>query len=233
MARGEHWLGPLRPFVHASLPPPPASVIELGCGAEGGFVPTLRERGYSVVGVDREAPIGAEFVRVDFEAYEPQHPVDAIVASRSLHHVADLDAVLDRAAAALRPGGTIVVLEWSWERFDEATARWCFARLEPSAHADHSWLERRRDGWLASGTTWDAYFQGWAEGHGLQRSEHVVQGLDARFERASCEQGPYFFADLGVSSEEEERAAIDAGAIRAGGIRYVGRRVERPSESAA
>ncbi|MDX6536168.1 MAG: hypothetical protein QOD37_509 [Gaiellales bacterium] len=233
MARGERWLGPMRPFVHARLPPPPASIIELGCGSEGGFVPALRERGYEVVGVDREAPEGAGFVRADFEAYEPSRPVDAIVASRSLHHVADLDAVLDRAAAALRPGGTILVLEWSWEHFDEATARWCFSRLDGSTGEQRGWLERRRAGWLASGLTWGAYFQEWAEGHGLRRSEHVVQGLDARFERASCEHGPYFFADLGEGAEREEQAAIDAGAIRAGGVRYVARGLERPSASAA
>jgi hypothetical protein len=31
----------------------------------------------------------------------------------------------------LVPGGVLVVVEWAWERFDEATARWCFARLTP------------------------------------------------------------------------------------------------------
>ncbi|MDX6572077.1 MAG: hypothetical protein QOC86_1233, partial [Gaiellales bacterium] len=34
-------------------------------------------------------------------------------------------------------------------------------------------------------------------------------------------------------AEREEQAAIDAGAIRAGGVRYVARGLERPSASAA
>ena len=42
------------------------------------------------------------------------------------------------------------------------------------------------------------------------------------FERTSCEYAPYFFAELGNVAEAEEQAAIDAGEIRATGIRYVG-----------
>jgi SAM-dependent methyltransferase len=224
VAIGENWLGHVRPFVHSRLPPAPASVAEIGCGPAGGFVPELRESGYEAVGVDRNAPDGPEFQRVDFEHFEPQRPVDAIVASRSLHHVSDVDCVLDRAAEALRPGGAIVVIEWAWERFDEPTARWCFARLDPSPAQEPGWLERRRDGWLASGETWGAYFEQWARGHGLQRSERVLAGLDARFERALCEYAPYFFADLAEGSEQDEQAAIDAGEIRATGIRYAGTR---------
>ena len=53
------------------------------------------------------------------------------MACTSLHHVADLGDVLDGVGAALAPDGALVVVEWAWERFDEATARWCFARLAP------------------------------------------------------------------------------------------------------
>ena len=160
---------------------------------------------------------------MDFEDYDPSRPVDAIVASRSLHHVRDVDEVLDRAAVALRPGGAIVVLEWAWERFDEPTARWCFDRLDPSPAEDPA-------GCSGDGTG------GWPrEGPGARTSRTgqgstastaatgCVAGLDARFERTSCDYAPYFFADLADSSEEAEQAAIDAGEIRATGIRYAGR----------
>jgi hypothetical protein len=35
-------------------------------------------------------------VRVDFERYDPAQQVEAVVASTPLHHVADLDEVLDK-----------------------------------------------------------------------------------------------------------------------------------------
>jgi len=79
--------------------------------------------------------------------------LDAIVACTSLHHVADLSAVLDLAAQALVPGGRVVIVEWARERFDEATARWCFARLSDD---DPGWLHRRQAEWRQSGQRWDA-----------------------------------------------------------------------------
>jgi SAM-dependent methyltransferase len=213
----------LWPFVRAALPPAPASVLELGCGPLGGFVPRLLDAGYEGVGVDRNAPSGAAFHKLDFEHYEPRRPVDAVVASRSLHHVDDPAEVARRVAAALRPGGSLVVVEWAWERFDEQTAHWCFERLPPAqAGEDQSWLQRRHAGWVASGEPWDAYFTSWAASHGIHPAERILGELDERFQRTSCEYAPYFFADLGDIAEADEQAAIHAGEIRATGIRYVG-----------
>jgi SAM-dependent methyltransferase len=223
MAFGERWLDSLWPFVRSCLPPAPANVLELGCGPAGGFVPRLLASGYGAAGIDRDAPAETGYHRVDFEQFEPSQPADAIIASRSLHHVGDLGDVLDRVAETLAPGGALVVVEWEWERFDEATARWCFARLGEAAADDPHWLHRRRTGWAESGETWDAYFRGWADGHGLHRGERILAELDERFERALCSHGPYFFAELGIP-EADEQAAIDAGEVRATGVRYLGTR---------
>ncbi|MDX6620900.1 MAG: hypothetical protein QOK36_3286 [Gaiellales bacterium] len=222
MAFGERWLNTLLPFVAASLPAAPARVVELGCGPLGGFVPALLASGYDATGVDRNAPAGREYRQADFERYAPAEPVAAIIASRSLHHVGDLDDVLGQAAASLRPGGLMIVAEWEWERFDERTARWCFDRLDGAEASERDWLQRRRAGWLGSGTAWDAYFAAWASGHGLHRAEHILAGLESRFEPVLCERGPYFYADLEGVAEQDEQAAIDAGEINGTGIRYVG-----------
>ena len=131
MTPDDPWLAAVWPFVRDQLPPVPARVLEVGCGSLGGFVRALLDGGYHSVGVDPEAPEGPGYQRIEFERYEPPQPVDCVVASLSLHHVADLDEVLDRLAALLVPGGALVVVEWAWEQFDEATARWCFARLAP------------------------------------------------------------------------------------------------------
>ena len=56
-----------------------------------------------------------------------------MVASTSLHHVADLDLMLDKISSTLVPGGRIIVVEWAWERIDEATATWAFERIDESA----------------------------------------------------------------------------------------------------
>jgi SAM-dependent methyltransferase len=212
------------PFVRDHVPDAPAAVLEIGCGPLGGFVPQLRAAGYEAVGVDPEAPDGAAFHRIEFERHVVPGPVDAVVASLSLHHVADPTVVLDQIVAALRPGGTIVVVEWARERFDEATAGWCFARLPaPAPDGDIGWLARRRNEWMAAGRPWDVYREAWAHAEGMHTGQRILAALDERFSGDPPVFGPYFFPDLAGTTEADEQAAITAGTVQATGIRYVGR----------
>jgi SAM-dependent methyltransferase len=225
MAPDDRWLAAVWPFVRGQLPPAPATVLEVGCGTLGGFVPALGEGGYQALGVDPEAPEGSDYQRVEFEQYEPQHLVDCVVASLSLYHVADLDPALDRLQDLLVPAGKLVVVEWAWERFDEATARWGFARLAPPAPgAEPGWLHRHQERWAASGQSWDGYLREWATEEGLHPGEQILRGLDMRFTREHAADAPYLFADLADTSETEEQAAIDAGQIQPVGIRYAATR---------
>ena len=54
----------------------------------------------------------------------------------------------------------------------------------------------------------------------MHPGEDIMRSLDARFDRRFYVEAPYFFPDLADTSEAEEQAAIHAGLIRAGGIRY-------------
>ncbi len=225
MTTDDRWLAAVWPFVRGQLPPAPATVLEVGCGTLGGFVPALREVGYQVIGVDPEAPEGSAYQRIEFERYEPRQPVDCVVASLSLHHVADLEEALDRLKDLLTPAGKLVVVEWAWERFDEATARWGFARLAPPAPgAEPGWLHKHQQRWSASGRSWDHYLRDWATGERLHPAETILRGLDARFTRRHTADAPYLFAALADTSEAEEQAAIDTGQIQPVGIRYTATR---------
>jgi SAM-dependent methyltransferase len=221
MTAQERWLAALWPRIHSHLPQPPASVIELGCGRLGGFVPWLREDGYEALGVDPAAPEGKCYRQAEFEETDLPQAVDAVIACTSLHHVADPNEVLDRIATVLAPGGVVVVVEWDWENFDEATARWSFDRLDMSG--SKGWLHRHREGWSASGEDWQEYLRTWAGQHGLHTASSLVNGLDQRFARLTCARGPYLFSELSETSEADERAAIEAGTIQALRVEYVGR----------
>src|SRR4051794_1395224 len=161
MSAAERWLAAMWPVVLDRLPASPARVVEIGCGPLGGFVPMLRASGYDATGVDPKAPAGPHYRPVPIEHLDAREPVDAVVASTSLHHVSDPEEVIARLASLLAPGATLVVIEWAWEDVDEETARWCFQRLRPDE--DGGWLERRRDGWTASGLPWDRFLREWAE----------------------------------------------------------------------
>jgi len=214
----EHWLDAVWPVVHGLLPSAPARVLELGCGPLGGFVPRLRSTGYDALGIDPKAPEGDDYRQVAFEDAEPG-VADALVASLSLHHVADPALVVERIAGSLVPGGTVVVVEWDWEALDDGSAQWAFERLPDDG--EPGWLHRRRDEWAASGESWEVFFRGWAEGHGLHPAGTLVRALDARFDRTHAAVGPYLFVELDAT-EEDERAAVEAGLIRPARVDYAG-----------
>lgn len=220
MTPGERWLAAIWPRVRTHLPAAPARVVDVGCGPLGGFVPTLRSNGYDAFGIDPEAPDEAHYQRVEIERADLLRQVDAVVASTSLHHMANPARAIDRIVGTVKRGGVVVVVEWAWERFDEPTAEWCFARLGPDAEA--GWLHRRRDEWLASGREWSTHLRDWAKREGLHPAEALVGLLDERLESRELTHGPYFFPDLASTSEADEQRAIDAGRIRATRIDYVG-----------
>lgn len=219
MSSPERWLTALWPNVVRHLPPAPATIVELGCGKLGGFVPRLLEAGYEAVGIDPQAPEGAQFLRTEFERAELPSPLNGVIACTSLHHVSDPGEAVDKIAGALDPGGVVVVVEWDWEAVDEETARWAFERAEPD-----SWLSRRHEGWNAASQSWEEYFRSWASEHGIHAVGTLLRELDRRLERVACDRGPFFFADLTNTSEAEEAEAISSGRLRAVRIDYVGRR---------
>jgi SAM-dependent methyltransferase len=180
-----------------------------------------RSSGYEALGVDPEAPEGEDYRRVEFEQLELVQDFDVVVAVTSLHHVADPAEVVDRITSSLASGGKLVVVEWAWEDFDEATASWCFERLGGDEEA--GWLHHRRDEWAASRQRWAAYLRAWAQSERLHAAEALLRLFDQSFDRQELARGPYFFPDLAATSKEDEEAAIDTGLIRATRVDYVGR----------
>lgn len=195
-------------------------MLEIGCGPLGGFVPELRSSGYDVVGVDPHAPDEDDYRRGEIEKVDPLGRFEVVIASTALHHVAVPSEAIARVVDVLTREGTLIVIEWSWEEFDEPTARWCFQRLAPDE--DAGWLHRRRDEWTGGGQEWETYLRTWAAKERLHTAAGVLQLLDQHFNCQHVARGPYFFPDLADTTEHDELQAIEAGQIRATRIDYVG-----------
>ena len=200
----------LAEFVLTHLPEPPARVLEVGCG-KGELARALAAAGHDVLAIDPDAPAGPPFRRVTLEDLVAPEPFDAVVASRSLHHLADLGLAVDRIALLLRSGGAVIVNDFAKERLAGATAEWYY--------------EQRRVLEAACGKAAPASF------HECLHEEHadihtfaaMRSELDRRFDERFFGWLPYLHEELqGVVSAEQERALVAAGAIQATGFRYVG-----------
>jgi SAM-dependent methyltransferase len=106
------------------LPPPPARVLDLGCGT--GWTSTfLAKRGYQVVGQDiapdmiaiaeqnkaRDALDQLQFLVSDYESLGFSDEFDAALFYDCLHHAEDPSAALTSVYRALKPGGILITLE--------------------------------------------------------------------------------------------------------------------------
>lgn len=198
-------------FVAAHLPPAPIQVLEVGCGT-GELARVVASRGYDVTAIDPEAPNGPIFRKTSLEKFVEREQFDAVVASRSLHHVPDLAAGLNKVHALLREGGALILNEFAWDQMDEKTARWYLSFVpHPGSHHESLLPGRFPDAWVA-------------EHDGLHDSTTMRRTLDDLFQKKLFEWVPYIAESYLERPDlvSEERDLIRAGDINPLGFRYVG-----------
>lgn len=188
-------------FVLASLPAPPARVLEIGAG-EGWLAAALD--GYDVVAIDpgSESTDVRRVALIDLD--EPEASFDAAVAVVSLHHVEPLRASCEKLAALVRPGGLLIVDEVDFERVDERAARWWLGRRGDTSHTPEDMMRVRE------------------HMHPLAR---VREALAPWFAVGEPVRGPYLYRwDVPEGLREVEEALIASGDLPATGARFVSRR---------
>jgi SAM-dependent methyltransferase len=221
------WSEDVAAFVEAHLPPSPGRILDVGCG-EGWLCHRLARAGHEVRGIDPEAPEGPLFERVTLEEFGDPGPFGTVLAITSLHHIEDLISTVDKIERLLGPDGTLIAVEFAWDRFDDATAGWCLERLPPEL-GDDNWLHRcsapirerlqRREALRAREEV-----EQWATAEGFHTSTEMLRKLRSRFVERFFSAGPYLYPDLNQVTEEQERAAIESGVIQPIGLRFVGTR---------
>jgi SAM-dependent methyltransferase len=203
-------------FVAEHLPAAPARVLDVGCG-DGALTRELIDRGYEARGIDPRAPDGPAFERIGLEDLRVEHRYDAAIAVVSLHHVADLALAVERLADAIAPGGLLLVDEFDREQLDPPTTAWWWRQRQALAAAgvgpepDH-------------GHAHDHHAATLADLADIYTWETVRAALATRFAERSVERVEYLYRyETHLALQPLERAMIELGAIRATGVRYVGR----------
>ncbi|MEU7532377.1 class I SAM-dependent methyltransferase [Saccharothrix sp. NPDC042600] len=123
-------------------------VLEIGCGTGKATAPLAR-RGHSVVAVELSPAMAAvarrnlapfpavEVVVAEFETWPlPAEPFDLVLAATAFHWL-DPATRAAKAAAALRPGGTLAIVSThhvaggSWDEGFTAEIQACYERFDP------------------------------------------------------------------------------------------------------
>ena len=115
-------------FVRRHLPRRRCRVLEIGCG-DGELAASLQHR-CSVVAIDQDPEAVTRARRRGVDARRAHWPdfgdglFDAILFTRSLHHVDDLGKSIAHAVRQLRPGGRLLVEDFDFAAANAATAMW-------------------------------------------------------------------------------------------------------------
>lgn len=197
-------------FVNQHVPRAGSRVLEVGCG-EGELARALADR-HDVTAVDPHAPKGEIFRQTTLEEFEERGAFDAVVANRSLHHIADLTEALKKIHRLLTSGGVVILNEFAWEQPDERTSRWYTINArEPNRYGDSLRSEN--------------FPKQWIEEHQDMHDSRAMRGaLDAFFEQRLFEWVPYMAVYYLTRPDlvDEEKRLIDDGDIGPLGFRYVG-----------
>jgi SAM-dependent methyltransferase len=228
-------------FVERFLPRDCRRILEVGCG-KGELAAHLLKDGYSAVAIDSDQDSVAAARRLGVNARVATWPdfdwghFDAVLFTRSLHHIHPLDKSIRHAADSLVEGGLIIVEDFAYESTDEKTLRW-FSSVIRLLEATGSLTvgDDFRDKVLSKTETLKA----WRENY--ESELHTAAAIDVQLEklfgRAIRESAAYYFryianaitatekrdAILQGFAEQEESLAAE-GSIVALGWRFVAAR---------
>jgi len=181
---------------------PGSHILEVGCG-DGELALGLLQNGYEVTALDadpeRVAKARALGVRTLVATWPKFNiaPVDAIVFTRSLHHISPLPAAVERAQLLLRPAGFLLIEDFAVEEMTARTLTWFRERVRSEPLATH--LEPHHHSFVTELIVTEEPMKTWREHH----TAHEVQPFGAlnreiaqRFPVCQVERVPYLFRYL-------------------------------------
>jgi SAM-dependent methyltransferase len=228
-------------FIRRFLPGGRRRILEVGCGI-GDLAARLSQDGYAVVAVDSDPDAVTAARRLGVDARVATWPefgdgnFDAVLFTRSLHHIHPLDQSVQHAGDMLRDGGRIIVEDFAYESADEKTLRW-FASAVRLLEATGSLAAS--DEFLKTVLSKTETLTAWRQNH--EHELHTAAEIDAQlkktFGRAIREAAAYYFryaanaiptiekrdAILQAFAKQEEMLSAD-GSIVALGRRFVAAR---------
>lgn len=205
-------------FITRALPPG-VTVLEVGCG-DGRVATRLRAAGWRVkaIDLDAEAVAAAKARGVDAECVDffdvQGERFDALLFTRSFHHLSPLSAAIAQSRALVAPGGTLVLDEFAHDEADLATAAWFYdvqALLEEAGalapDERHRHVHHHHEEQAPPRTPLERWQRRLLHDPPLHGGKAMVDALSAAFEVERLERLPYLYRHLGERLAPDERGA--------------------------
>lgn len=192
-------------FVLGNLPENAHDILEVG-GGEGELAAALAKRGLGVVALDANDELVAAAQARGVDARLGEWPVlmeqrfDAVLFTRSLHHIHPLNEAVAAARDALRPGGRIIVEDFRAEGGTARNRAW-FAGIVHLLHANSSNGRQFNLEAMLSKTAPDG------KEHDLHSSTAIAEAI-AKVGRAEAEDAAYYFRYLEPELSSRATAAL-------------------------
>ena len=179
-----------------------AEILEVGCG-DGGVARELLNRGYHVTGLDADPEAiakaqarGVPTVFGSWPASDLGVSPDAIVFTRSLHHINPLTEAIARASELLNPKGLLLIEDFAFEEVDERTVNWFVSvlRSKQAKALIHPIADQLATDLLAAADV----MQTWQDNHGrnLHAFETMTKAVVQRFGIRENLSVPYLYRYL-------------------------------------
>ena len=203
-------------FVRRFLPGDHCRMLEVGCGA-GELAAALSRDGHTVIAIDSDPESVASARRLGVDARLASWPAfddgqfNAVLFTRSLHHIHPLDESVRHAVESIAEGGCIIVEDFAYESADEKTLRW-FASSIGLLEATGSLIAS--DESLHAVLSKTETLKAWRQNHEIEL--HTAAEIDAQLEkvfgRVVRENAAYYFryTAKGITPAEKRDAILQA-----------------------
>ena len=196
-------------FVKRFIPRGRRRILEIGCGT-GELAARFSKDGYSVIAIDSDRDSIAVARRLGVDAHVATWPdftsgqFDAVLFTRSLHHIHPLAESIKHAADSLARGGFIIVEDFSYESTDEKTLRW-FASAVHLLEA--TGLLTVSDEFLDKVLSKTATLKAWRENHQneLNTAAEIAAQLEKTLDRVTTEGAAYYFRYIANAITAKEK----------------------------
>ena len=187
-------------FVESHLPSG-ATILEVGCGA-GHVAAQLSKRGFDVIGIDSDKEIVSQARHLNIRIISANWPdidvdrVDAVVFTRSLHHISPLPEAISKAQNVLKSDGKILVEDFAFHDADLAALEWFLTVLR--SRKGRELVSASPNDFVTTLVNASNVLNAWRQDHDhdLHTADEMALAIGAVFNIREIQHTPYLYRYL-------------------------------------